>query len=554
MEPRQLTGMQKLIAPFKSAVFARIWAASLFSHFGFMILIVGAAWAMTELTSNAELIALVQTSMMLPIMFFAVVAGAIADMYDRRVVAIVALLISMTGGILLATCSLLGLLNPMLLLAFCFLIGCGQALFQPSWQASVSDQVPRDLLAYAISMNSIAFNVARSVGPALGGILVAAFGATLSFTLNALFFLPMLIVFYLWKRPKDVSRLPSERIGRAVASGVRYIAFSPSILIVLFRTFLFGIFSAAIMGVMPLIARDMLNGTAETYGIILGAYGVGALAGTFIIPILRERFQLETNIRTCMLTFGGAVLVVANSHFLFLTVFALLFAGAATMISVMLFNISIQLTAPRWVAGRCLAVFHASIAGGAAIGSWGLGFIAEGNGTQFALLLSGCISLLLPLIGLKLRLPQISDEEIGMPARLEEPEIALELTSRSGPITMEIDYRIDPAQARAFYRLMQDLQAIRQRNGAHSWSLARDVTDPWNWTERYQCPTWLDYLHQRNRPTQAEHEIQLRILAMDQSKEGAVRIRRMLERPFGSVRWEEDVPDRAPTEIIAMSD
>jgi hypothetical protein len=221
------------------------------------------------------------------------------------------------------------------------------------------------------------------------------------------------------------------------------------------------------------------------------------------------------------------------------------------MAAVALFNIGVQLSAPRWVAGRSLAAFQASIAGGIAIGSWGWGRLTDAAGVETAMLVSASLMFASPLLGLWLAMPPVGarDED---PALLADPEVRLSLTGRSGPLVVEIEYRVEQDNARAFHNVMQQVQLSRQRNGAYGWSIARDIADPELWTERYHCPTWLDYLRQRNRPTQSERALYQRAIGFHVGPD-PVRIRRMLERPFGSVRWKEESPDRAAAEVLPVA-
>ena len=538
-------------APLRHAVFRRIWLASLLSNLGLLIQGVGAAWAMTQMTSSADKVALVQTALMLPIMLISMPAGAIADMYDRRIVALGSLCFALAGATALAVMAWLNLVTPNILLAFCFVVGCGMALFGPAWQSSVSEQVPAENLPAAVALNGISYNIARSFGPAIGGVIVATAGAVAAFAANALLYIPLLIVLFLWRRNSEPSRLPRERLNRAIVSGVRYIANSPSIRIVLTRTLVTGIIGGSVMALMPLIARDLLNGGAQTYGIMLGAFGMGAVIGALNIGTLRKQMSGEAAIRACTISMAGAIVAVALSRQPVLTAAALVVAGAVWMAAVALFNIGVQLSAPRWVAGRSLAAFQASIAGGIAIGSWGWGYLTDQAGVQTALLVSAAAMLVSPLLGLWLRMPPVGarneDAEV-----LADPEVRLLLTGRSGPLVVEIEYRVDQESARAFHNVMQEVQLSRQRNGAYGWSIARDIADPELWTERYHCPTWLDYLRQRNRSTQSERALHQRAMDFHLGPD-PVRVRRMLERPFGSVRWKEDTPDRAANEVLPVT-
>jgi MFS family permease len=548
---RSMLSAEGLTAPLQHSAFRRIWLASLLSNLGLLIQGVGAAWAMTQMTSSADKVALVQTALMLPVMLISMPAGAIADMYDRRIVALVSLSIALSGATALSVLAWLGLTTPQTLLAFCFVVGSGMALFGPAWQSSVSEQVPAETLPSAVALNGISYNIARSFGPAIGGIVVATAGTVAAFAANAVLYIPLLVVLFLWRRNSEPSRLPRERLNRAIVSGVRYIANSPSIRIVLARTLVMGVLGGSVSALMPLVVRYLLHGGAQTYGIMLGAFGMGAVIGALNIAEVRKRMSGESAIRACALSMGGAIAAVALSREPVLTAAALVIAGAVWMLAVALFNIGVQLSAPRWVAGRSLAAYQASIAGGIAMGSWGWGRLTDAVGVETALLVSGALMFASPLLGLWLRMPRVGarneDAEV-----LADPEVQLLLTARSGPLVVEIEYRVAQDNARPFHGVMQEVQLSRQRNGAYGWSIARDIADPELWTERYHCPTWLDYLRQRNRSTQSERALHQRAIDFHLGPD-PVRIRRMLERPFGSVRWKEDTPDRAANEVLPVS-
>src|SRR6202522_2975953 len=240
-EARPNFAPDSVTAPLRHAVFRRIWLASLLSNLGLLIQAVGGARAMTQMPSSAHKVALVQTALMLPVMLISMPAGAIADMYDRRIVALISLSISLSGATALAVLAWLGLITPQILLTFCFVVGSGMALFGPAWQSSVTEQVPTETLPSAVALNGISYNIARSFGPAIGGIVVASAGAVAAFAITSVLYISLLIVLFLWRRESAPSRLPRERLNRAIVSGVRYIANSPPIKIVLVRTMITGL-------------------------------------------------------------------------------------------------------------------------------------------------------------------------------------------------------------------------------------------------------------------------------------------------------------------------
>ena len=531
-----------ILDPLKEKTYRAIWSASVLSNFGQLIQGVGAAWAMTRLTTAPDMVALVQTASMLPLMLVSLPAGAIADMFDRRKVALTGLGFACASASGLTLCALLHLITPWLLLTFCFLIGSGVALYSPAWQSSIRQQVsPRNLPA-AIALGSISYNVARSFGPAVGGLLVAAFGAVAAFATNALAYIPLILVFTGWRLKNPPPRLPPERIGRAIVSGLRYSIHSPPIRIILVRTFVSGVAGSSIAALTPLVAKTLLSGNAETYGVLLGAYGIGAVIGALFTAKLRGRMETEHAVWMCALITGSMIVVIGLSRNLYLTCAAMFLAGALWMLIVALFNISVQLSAPRWVTARVVSSYQGAMTGGVAIGAWVWGHLATADGVDAALIASGIAVALTPMIGFWLRIPNITASDANMADLIDLPEIQLRLTPRSGPIVIELDYRVDVAQARAFYGVMQKIRSIRLRTGGFSWSLSRDIGDPQLWTEQYHCPTWGDYLHQRSRMTQADRQVQADASAFRMAGEGVL-VRRRLERPFGSVRWQEDSVD-----------
>lgn len=530
-----------MMAPFRTPLFRRIWIASLTSNLGFMFLAVAAAWQMTLLTPKADMVALVQSAMMSPMMLLSIPAGAVADMYDRRKVGLVALALSLASAIGLAVLTAAGLATPWVILGFCFLIGTGMALFNPAWQASVGEQVPRETLPQAVALNVISFNIARSFGPAIGGFIVAVAGAVTAFSATAVGYLPLILVMFLWKRVPAPSRLPPERIHRAVGAGIRYVVHSPQIRTVLLRTFIFCFAGGSVAALLPLIARDLLHGTAEIFGLLLGCFGMGAVIGAISLNALRRRFAEEVTISLSALVMASAILTIGLSGFAPLTGLALIVAGTGWMIALTLFNVVVQTSAPRWVSGRLMAAYNAASAGGISIGSWFWGHMAQDFGVAHALFGSAGLLAATMLLAWLMRMPQIPDADRES-VRLTDPEVNLALTGRSGPIVVELEYRVPLDVARDFYGRMIALRSVRYRNGAFDWSIARDIKDPEVWVERYHCPTWHDYLRQRDRNT--PDEILLHEAAQSFLKDGhSLGVRRLLERPFGSVRWKEDAPE-----------
>lgn len=534
-----------VLTPFRNPTFRALWGATLVSNLGGLIQAVGAGWMMAQLTPSHGLVALVQSSNTLPIMVFSLIAGALADNFNRRRIMIFAQLFMALVSAALAVCGWLGVLSPWLLLAFTFLIGCGMALFNPSWQASMGDIVSRDDLPSAVSLNSMGFNMMRSLGPAIGGLIVAAAGAAAAFALNALSYVPLTLALARWKPAYPQPKLPPETLGSALGAGLRYVLMSPALLRVMGRGAVFGFAAVSVMALLPLVARDTLGGTALTYGILLGCFGLGAIGGVALNGPLRERLSNEVVVRLAFLGFALAVGALANSALLALSCLALLLAGACWVLALSLFNVTVQLATPRWVVGRALSFYQTATFGGMATGAWVWGALADAQGVGFALCGAGVLLLIGAALGFWLRLAEFSTLDLDPLDRFRAPEPQLDIKPRSGPIMVMVDYLIEPADTDAFLGLMQERRRIRIRDGARQWALLRDLENPRQWTESYHVPTWLDYLRHNQRRTKADAENLDNLRALHRGDAGLPRVHRMIERQ--TVPPHDDIPPRPVT-------
>jgi len=536
------TNPNSTLAPLGVPVFRRMWIASLGSNFGGLIQGVGAAWMMTSISESAAQVALVQASTTLPIMLFSLVAGAVVDSFDRRRVMLCAQIFMAIVSVSLAVSAWMGLMTPWLLLMFTFLIGCGGAFNNPAWQASVGDIVPRDQVASAVLLNSVSFNVTRSVGPAIGGAIVAAAGAAATFAVNAFSYIGLIVVIWLWKPKRNPSALPRERLRAAMGTGVRYVALSPNIMRVLLRGFVFGTTAVVVLALLPLVARHLVQGNAVTYGILLGAFGVGAVVGAMVSRRIRERLSNETLVRAAFLAFAICALVTAFSTELVITGIALILGGASWVLALSLFNTTVQLATPRWVVGRALSLYQMSIFGGMALGSWLWGSVAEATDLTVALVIASIGMLAGALIGLKI--PLLSNEILNLDPlnRWREPQVSVPVEPRSGPITIAVEYRIAVEDQVKFHLAMIDRKQIRRRNGAQGWTLNQDMSDPDVWIERFRLPTWLDYVRLHSRTTQADSNV-IDLLNLLHRGSEPPKVRRMLEWKGRPVRIRPSEPD-----------
>lgn len=530
--------------PLRQPVFRAVWFASLASNFGGLIQAVGASWLMTSIAASADLVALVQASTTLPVMLFSLAAGAIADNYDRRKIMLTAQLFMFAVSIGLALFSWFGWLTPWTLLAFTFLIGCGTALNNPAWQSSVGDMVPRQDVPAAVTLNSVAFNIARSVGPAIGGAIVAASGAFAAFAINAVSYVALLAVLWRWTPPKVERLLPRETLWIAMSAGLRYVAMSPNIRSVILRACAFGFGGIVVLALLPLIARDLVKGGPLVFGVLLGAFGAGAVAGAFLSARLRRMLTTEALVRLTFAAFAVAVAVMAVSTSLWLTMLALCVTGGSWVMTLSTFNATVQLSAPRWVVGRALALYQMGAFGGMALGSWVWGRAILHIGTEQTLLVAAFTLLAGAALGLRYALPPLEALNLDPLSRWREPKVAVDIEPRSGPVIVTIEYIIAEEDVVAFLGAMAERRRIRRRDGARHWALLRDLTNAELWIERYDSPTWVEYVRQNQRVTQADAEIGDRVRALHKGSSPPV-VHRMIERQTGSLPGAR--PSPAPT-------
>jgi MFS family permease len=527
------------LRPFRHSIFRDVWLANLVSRFGGLIQSVGASWLMVSLGAPATMISLVQTSTTLPIMLFSLVAGALADTFDRRQLMLVAQAFMLIVSVALSLAAWFGALTPWLLLAFTFLIGTGAALNGPAWQASVGDMVPRDDLPAAVALNSMGFNVARSTGPAVGGLIVAGFGAAAAFAVNAFSYLGLLVVLLRWRSPKRRERLQRETLTRAMSAGVRYVALSPAIMTVLARSLVFGLGASAVPALMPLVARDLVLGGPLTFGLLLGAFGVGAVLGAYYSSGLRQRLSTEGFVRVALLALATASAATALSASVVLTMAALFVGGAGWVLALSTFNVTVQMASPRWVVGRTLALYQMSAFGGMALGSWLWGNLTERAEVDVALLAAAGVLLACLAVGFRFPLPAAQRLDLEPLGQWREPRLALPIEGRSGPVVTTIEYRIEEERLPEFLTLMVERRRVRRRDGARHWSLLRDLEVPDVWIERYDTPTWTENVRHNERATNADADIADRLRALN-THDGSPRVHRMIVRDLDAVLDDPD--------------
>jgi MFS family permease len=322
-----------------------------------------------------------------------------------------------------------------------------------------------------------------------------------------------------------------------MTAGLRYIWMSPHIEKVLLRGFVFGLSTIIVLALLPLVSRDLLSGGPLTFGLLLGCYGIGAIGGALLGPRARERWSNETVARGAFIGFAVCALLLAWSASSIVTGIGVAIGGGCWVLALSMFNVTVQLSTPRWVLGRAMALYQTATFGGMAFGSWIWGLAAEVYGLESALTMAAVVMLGGAVLGIWLALPQIGLDNLDPANRFKAPEVALDLRGRSGPVLVTIEYVIREEDTPAFLSAMQERQRIRRRDGARQWELLRDVERPQHWLESYHVPTWIDYMRHNQRATQADVLVADRIRALH-SGEQPPQVRRLVVRPTQSTEAE----------------
>lgn len=469
---------------------------------------VGADWLMTTLAPSPLMVGLMQTAENAPLFLLALPAGALADIVDRRRLLLYTQAWMLVSAVALGVLTLLGLTTPWILLLLIFSLGLGSALNAPAWQAIIPDLVPRADLSAAVSLNSVAFNIARAVGPALGGFVVAAIGSWAVFFLNSLSFIGVLIVLYRWQRASVESISPTERIVGAMRAGVRYVRHNPDLRAVLVRTGIFVSCASALWAMMPLVARQQLGLGAFSYGVLLGGLGAGAILGAFILPAIRRKVSVNILIIGGTIVFAATTAVLATVHIFTLLSIMMIFGGIAWMALMSSFNISVQAIVPAWVRARVLAIYLLVFFGGMALGSALWGAVATRIGIS-ATLLYAAAALTLGLAAAFFFPLRIGDElDLEPSLHWSEPIVITEPHPQDGPVLVTVDYQIEPERAEEFAEAMLEVKRILRRDGAIRWGLFNDPAQPSHYVETFLVESWAEHMRQHARITNEDRIVQ----------------------------------------------
>ena len=492
-------------SPLKNKAYAVLFVATVISNIGTWMHEVGASWKMTQMTHDPTMVALIQTAVSLPIFFFALPAGAIADLFNRKLLLLTINTIALLLAVALALLMQFEKVTPYVLLLCTFLLGVCAAFIAPAWQAIVPGLVPKKALSAAVSLNGVGINISRAIGPALAGALIVSFGIQSPFWINCLSFMVIILALYWWK-PNDQPQtgLPKEHILPAMISGLNYAKHSAPLKATLVRAAAFFIAASAFWSLLPIIVSKGLNAQASTFGIATGLVGVGALFGALLLPILKARFHPSKLLFIASVTDALLFTIMAmtfNVWVLFIVCFAF---GSMWIIALANLNVSAQTSLPNWVRARGLAIFLTVFFGAMSIGSILWGNIASFISLQMTLYIASAVLVLGSLITVKFKLNLGSERDLE-PAlywptpTTDETFLDNDIAQDLAPVLITIEYSVEEKNWRSFINAIQLLGEARKRNGAYQWGVMQDTAEPSQFTEYFFEHSWLQHLHHHER-------------------------------------------------------
>ncbi|MEE3198309.1 MAG: MFS transporter [Pseudomonadota bacterium] len=492
--------------PLKRGVFRRLWIANLVSNTGTWMHDVGAGWLMTSLAPDPFMVSLVQVSVLLPGFLLTLPAGALADIVDRRFYLLTAILwmTLMAGGLGLITIS--GIVTPWSLVALTFGLGIGTAMMMPTFSALIPDLVPRKELTAAVTLSSISQNITRAIGPAVAGGVIALVGPGPVFLLNAISFTAIFIVIYQYQSKQPRSTLPSERFIGALQTGFRFFRQSPALQTVTIRSVAFFIMMGGLFAFLPLIVREEVGAGPQIYGLLLASLGLGAVTLGLTLPRFRTQFSSDTILMAGTIIGALALLGLAYIRSTVLLVPIMFVAGGSWISGVSTLQVSTQLSLPAWIRARGISIFMLSFLGSMALGAASWGLLASATSTTMALSVAVVFGLLLGLAASRWKLSDYAEIDYSTAQPSDEPTSSLSLTSHDGPVMLNVEYLIDPADRKAFEEAMRDVRRMRLRNGAVAWGLFQDADNEHRFIETFIDPTWLTHLRQQERVTVEDME------------------------------------------------
>ncbi len=501
------------LAPLKTPVFRGLWLAWLAANLTMWMNDVAAAWLMTSLTTSPVMVALVQTASTLPVFLLGLPSGALADILDRRRYFAATQLWVSVNALVLAALSLAGLLTAPLLLLLTFSNGIGLALRWPVFAAIVPQIVSRADLPAALTLNGIAMNLSRVVGPVLAGALLAAFSPALVFVLNTLLAAGAFVLVLRWQSAPRTSALPGERFVGAMRVGLNFAMQSPRLKVILLRIFLFFLQSTALVALLPLVARSLHGGGAATFTVMLSCVGAGAIVAALYFPRWRRRFDRDQFVRAGTLLHALLSSLIVLLPEIWVALPAMVLIGMAWISVANSLTVAAQVAMPDWVRARGMSIYQMALMGGAAAGSLLWGLVAEFAGVRAAVLGAALFGVAVLLATRRLSVEGGLDIDFTPAPLGSVPEPAAAVGAEEGPVMVTLEYLIDPARAPDFAAVMQRTRRARLRQGALSWGLFRDVAVPGRYVEYFVDENWVEHQRRLERFTAFDAELRQERLA-----------------------------------------
>jgi MFS family permease len=498
---------ESAVAPLRRAGFRAAWTALAGSQLVIWMNTVGAVTVIASLSDSPTLIALVQTANSVPAVLLALVMGSMADIVDRRRFAIASQSWMLLSVAALATLTLTDAITPGLALAFTFALGAGMATTFVIYQALTQDFVPRSELMSAVALNGVAINLARALGPALAGLVIAAASAGALFALEAALLVAIVALVALRVRPAGPVRASGERFAPAVRAGMRFVRFSPPVRTVLFRGALFSVSASALWALLPIVALGRLGLSDSSFGLLMGCVGCGAILGATMLPRLRRRFTFDRMIALASLGLAGGLVALAYVPWAELVAVTLLLTGACWLMVLSSLNTSAQRVAPGWVRARTLAAFQLVMQGGLAIGSLTWGLVTGAADVETALTIAAAGLVVGVALSRRWPLGETEHSDLTPAGAWSDPHVDIEPQPDDGPVLVTVEYEIDPADAERFVPAMEALGRVRRRDGGYRWGVYADLEEPGRYLETFVVDSWSEHLRQHDRLTVADLEL-----------------------------------------------
>jgi len=503
-------------SPLRHGRFRLFYVGSIAAALGYTMQATVAAWLMATLTPSALMVALVQTASTAPSLLFGLVAGALADIVERRRLVLITQIVLFAATASLGIATLLGWIGPLALLALTFLIGAGFTFYLPAQQASVNDLVARQDLHRAVALGAVAFNLARAVGPAMAGAIAAWIGTGNASLASACFFLITIVAVRGWKKNTPAFPGVPETVFSGVRSGLRYARHSPLMRALIIRNLSFSVCASALWALLPVIARDQLELGAGGYGLLSAGFGTGAVIGALTITRQIQRVSLNTVVSSAALLWVAATLLIASTSLTIVALVGMFAAGAAWVGVLASLSAGTQSAAPAWVRARAVAMNLVAAQASLALGSAVWGSLASLFGIRIALAGSAGAMLLLLILNRRVRVRLGNDADVTPGAQLPDLGLAVPPRPDDGPVLIQVEYRVAAENVTAFLHAIHAIERTRRRNGAEDWRVFRDIAEQDCFVERYIISSWAEYVRQRSRMTVTDRQLQERVAKLQQ--------------------------------------